>query len=33
VKDTAIGLGKDLFTTADGRRTLRTVFGTLFGKK
>jgi hypothetical protein len=27
VKDTAIGLGKDLFTTADGRRTFRTVFG------
>ena len=30
---TGIGLAKDLFTTADGRRTLRTVFGTLLGKK
>jgi DNA helicase HerA-like ATPase len=33
VKETAIGFGRDLFTTEDGRRTLRTVFGTLFGKK
>ena len=32
-KDIGIGLAKDLFTTADGRRTLRTVFGTLLGKK
>jgi len=33
VKDTVIGFGKDLLTTADGRRTLRSVFGVLFGKK
>lgn len=33
VKDVGIGLAKDLFTTADGRRTLRSVFGTLLGKK
>ncbi len=33
VKDIGIGFAKDLFTTADGRRTLRTVFGTLLGKK
>jgi hypothetical protein len=32
-KDIGMGLAKDLFTTADGRRTLRTVFGTLLGKK
>ncbi len=32
-KDIGIGLAKDLFTTADGRRTLRTVFGTLLGRK
>ena len=32
-KDIGIGLAKDLFTTADVRRTLRTVFGTLLGKK
>ena len=32
-KDVGIGLAKDLFTTADGRRTLRTVFGTLLGRK
>ena len=32
-KEAGIGLAKDLFTTADGRRTLRTVFGTLLGKK
>ena len=33
VKDVGVGLAKDLFTTADGRRTLRTVFGTLLGRK
>lgn len=33
VKDVAIGVAKDMLTTADGRRTLRTVFGTLFGKR
>jgi uncharacterized protein len=33
VKDVGIGFAKDMLTTADGRRTLRTVFGTLFGKK
>ena len=32
-KDIGIGVAKDLFTTADGRRTLRTVFGTLLGRK
>jgi DNA helicase HerA-like ATPase len=32
-KDIGIGLAKDLFTTADGRRTLRTVFGTLLGRR
>jgi uncharacterized protein len=32
-KDVGIGLAKDLFTTADGRRTLRTVFGTLLRRK
>jgi hypothetical protein len=32
-KDIGVGFAKDLFTTADGRRTLRTVFGTLLGKK
>ena len=32
VKDAGIGLAKDLFTTADGRRTLRTIFGTLLGR-
>jgi uncharacterized protein len=32
VKETGIGLAKDLFTTADGRRTLRTIFGTLLGR-
>ena len=32
-KDVGIGFAKDLLTTADGRRTLRTVFGTLLGKK
>jgi len=30
-KEAGIGLAKDLFTTADGRRTLRTIFGTLLG--
>ncbi|MGZ5318842.1 MAG: helicase HerA-like domain-containing protein [Actinomycetota bacterium] len=33
VKDVATGFAKDMLTTADGRRTLRSVFGTLFGKK
>ena len=33
VKDVGVGFAKDMLTTADGRRTLRTVFGTLFGKK
>jgi DNA helicase HerA-like ATPase len=33
VKDVGIGFAKDMLTTADGRRTLRTVFGALFGKK
>jgi DNA helicase HerA-like ATPase len=33
VKDIATGFAKDMLTTADGRRTLRSVFGTLFGKK
>ncbi|MEO8477218.1 MAG: helicase HerA-like domain-containing protein [Actinomycetota bacterium] len=33
VKDIATGFAKDMFTTADGRNTLRSVFGTLFGKK
>ncbi|CAN5732507.1 hypothetical protein BH18ACT17_BH18ACT17_04310 [soil metagenome] len=33
VKDIGVGFAKDMFTTADGRRTLRTVFGALFGKK
>jgi DNA helicase HerA-like ATPase len=33
VKDVGVGFAKDMLTTADGRRTLRTVFGALFGKK
>ena len=33
VKETVVGFGKDLLTTADGRQTLRSVFGVLFGKK
>ena len=33
VKDVAVDFAKDMLTTADGRRTLRSVFGTLFGKK
>lgn len=33
VKDIGVGFAKDMLTTADGRKTLRTVFGTLFGKK
>jgi DNA helicase HerA-like ATPase len=33
VKDIGVGFAKDMITTADGRRTLRTVFGALFGKK
>ena len=33
VKDIATGFAKDMLTTADGRPTLRSVFGTLFGKK
>jgi DNA helicase HerA-like ATPase len=32
VKDIGVGFAKDMLTTADGRRTLRTVFGALFGK-
>jgi DNA helicase HerA-like ATPase len=31
-RDIAVETAKDLLTTADGRRTLRSVFGTLFGK-
>jgi uncharacterized protein len=31
-KDIGVGFVKDLLTTADGRRTLRTVFGALFKK-
>ncbi|HJR97615.1 MAG TPA: helicase HerA-like domain-containing protein [Actinomycetota bacterium] len=30
VKDIGVGFAKDMLTTADGRRTLRTVFGALF---
>ena len=33
VKDIGVGFAKDMLTTADGRRTLRTVFGALFDKK
>ncbi|HEY6567361.1 MAG TPA: helicase HerA-like domain-containing protein [Actinomycetota bacterium] len=33
VKDIGVGFAKDMLTTADGRKTLRSVFGTLFGKK
>ncbi|MGH2680544.1 MAG: helicase HerA-like domain-containing protein [Actinomycetota bacterium] len=33
VKEAVIGFGKDLLTTADGRRTLRSVFDVFFGKK
>ena len=33
VKDVGVGFAKDMLTTADGRRTLRTVFGALFSKK
>jgi uncharacterized protein len=33
VKDIGVGVAKDMLTTADGRRTLRTVFGALFGTK
>ena len=33
VKDIGVGFAKDMLTTADGRRTLRTVFGALFGKR
>jgi DNA helicase HerA-like ATPase len=33
VKEIGIEAAKDLFTTADGRRTLRTVFGTLLGRR
>jgi hypothetical protein len=33
VKDIGVGFAKDMLTTADGRRTLRTVFGALFGRK
>ena len=33
VKAIGVGFAKDMLTTADGRRTLRTVFGALFGKK
>jgi DNA helicase HerA-like ATPase len=33
VKDVGIGFAKDMLTTEDGRRTLRTVFGALFGKR
>ncbi len=33
VKDICVGFAKDMLTTADGRRTLRTVFGALFGRK
>ena len=33
VRDVGVGFAKDMLTTADGRRTLRTVFGALFGKK
>ncbi|MCI0635965.1 MAG: DUF853 domain-containing protein [Actinobacteria bacterium] len=33
LKDVGVGFAKDMLTTADGRRTLRTVFGALFGKR
>ena len=33
VKDIGVDFAKDMLTTADGRRTLRSVFGTLFGKR
>jgi hypothetical protein len=33
VKDIGVGFAKDMLTTADGRRTLRTVFGALFGRR
>ena len=33
MKDIGVGFAKDMLTTADGRRTLRTVFGALFGTK
>ena len=33
VKDIGVGFAKDMLTTADGRRTLRTVFGALLRKK
>ena len=33
MKDIGVGFAKDMLTTADGRRTLRTVFGARFGKK
>ncbi|MGZ8598053.1 MAG: helicase HerA-like domain-containing protein [Actinomycetota bacterium] len=33
VKDIGVGFAKDMLTTADGRRTLRTGFGALVGKK
>jgi DNA helicase HerA-like ATPase len=33
VRDIGVGFAKDMLTTADGRRTLRTIFGALFGKK
>ena len=33
LKDVGVGFAKDMLTTADGRRTLRTVFGALFGTK
>ena len=33
VKGVAVDFAKDMLTTADGRKTLRSVFGTLFGKK
>jgi DNA helicase HerA-like ATPase len=33
VKDIGVGFAEDMLTTADGRRTLRTVFGALFGRK
>ena len=33
LKGVGVGFAKDLLTTADGRRTLRTVFGALFGKR
>ncbi len=33
LKEVGVGFAKDMLTTEDGRRTLRTVFGALLGKK